>query len=452
MQGKSRSKSQQIGEKSEALFQMWSIDNGLSSTKVAHDFGVDFFCQVFTKANGRETICGGTLAVQVKGTEGKVARPRITLERDDIVNLLRQSCLVCLIAPNLATKSVHFRFFDEQMVSELFDFLKSDKESKTFTLQSLESECAVFKSLLQDLLKPLRLQRLNKLKTQALVEYELPGASIRIHENTEPSVVSLRVPFVGSAFSVAPDQLVQARNLAFFGGVSPLRIPGLSLRSNLELGQDLIVIGGLAKSSKWFQVTNAGRSARLLFEVRALGDDFGYIHQVGISFVFTRVKATGSANRHSLSSIGIRRGSISLGDSLEATEFLSLLSDGAIISIENALARPIEGWGNGCLVSFGPKIKALMALETTIGLNLKSIFLDFIGDEESIASLNVLEPFVCHKVPITSFFSGFDCSLHEREINTNEEAYIRIPVAMNISQIGIVVWAETRGRVMLQDG
>jgi hypothetical protein len=60
------------------------------------------------------------LTVQVRATEGEF-RSRISLNREDAENLLRQTSAACVIALNPRTGPVAFRFVDENPLNPEWD-------------------------------------------------------------------------------------------------------------------------------------------------------------------------------------------------------------------------------------------------------------------------------------------------------------------------------------------
>lgn len=144
IRGKCRSLAQRIGKKGETIFEQWAVDRRLTANKVSDDYGIDYFCQV-TKplSNGNETLTGALLAVQVKSVDGQ-GRKRIKLSREDVENIIRIEAPFCLIAINVGSITVHYRFLDEEFLRKLHDFFRSDNKTITFSLDALANNDDLF--------------------------------------------------------------------------------------------------------------------------------------------------------------------------------------------------------------------------------------------------------------------------------------------------------------------
>ena len=161
---------QRIGAKGEKLFSLWSEDRGLASTKADPDYGIDFWCQVLRPAGKKsfEEATGAILAVQVKATEGKT-RPRVILDRNDAVNLLRQTHATVLVAVRPSVHAVLFLFIGQTLIDRLNDFLASTAKTHSVRLDEFETDVAEFDRSLMYFTRPGTQHRLRIYKAQRAI-------------------------------------------------------------------------------------------------------------------------------------------------------------------------------------------------------------------------------------------------------------------------------------------
>jgi hypothetical protein len=231
--GKRRSLGQRIGEKGEALFAVWATDHHLSPNKVAHDYGVDYFCQIMRPAGTEyvEESTGAILAVQVRSTQGR-SRPRVFLTRTDAVDLLRQTHPTCLVAIHAPTPSVHFLFRDESMVAKLQDFLASDRETLSFPLGKMLSDGAEFERLVDYHARPGTQHRLQIHHAQLELARVLPGASLSIQQDADGGLALLPTPMAWFRLSDRPGDAGKSTRSSF----AIRRIPRAASRGNDTAG------------------------------------------------------------------------------------------------------------------------------------------------------------------------------------------------------------------------
>jgi hypothetical protein len=92
----------------------------IASSKVEDDYRIDFLSQIlrFVNESSSEEASGPILAAQVRATDGNT-RPRVKLNREDSMNLLRQTQATALIAVGPDEPYLHYLFVEETFIDRL---------------------------------------------------------------------------------------------------------------------------------------------------------------------------------------------------------------------------------------------------------------------------------------------------------------------------------------------
>ncbi len=206
--GKRRTRSQRIGEKGEALYKTWAVDNCLTSQKIEQDYGVDFFSQILRPLEGSiEEVTGGVLAVQVRSVEG-IHRKRVKIDKTDAENALRLSVPFSLVAIDIAENKVYHRFLNEDFFIDLNEFIRSSRQSLTMRVNSFSYGSDRFRTDLALVSEQGYQYRLRILKAERDIISDIPGTSINLIQKSNFGVAKINIPYNFYAHSL-PDKPVE---------------------------------------------------------------------------------------------------------------------------------------------------------------------------------------------------------------------------------------------------
>lgn len=331
--GKRRSLAQRIGRKGEGLFSAWAVDHHLSPTKTEEDLGVDFFCQVLrpTHSGKPEDVTGAVLAVHVRATEGD-SRPRILLDRTDAANILQHTHPACLIGVNAKTRQIVFLFVEEEFIDRLQHFLNSQHQTLSIRLDEMELDSAAFDSKLMVHIRPGTQQRIAIYKAQRTIEGIVPGASVSLHHTSDGGQGIVQIPWISSALAIDPARRDQVRMLAFEKGIPPDQWPGISLQPEFLSLFDLVdgptyLLGAIERDEE-LVIESDGETASATFRIRRVGDEFAYVHDMGLALVHSDRRRREKIWVHEME-VRLFKGSVSLGLGAQDLPFFRLLRPGA---------------------------------------------------------------------------------------------------------------------------
>jgi hypothetical protein len=446
VRGKRRTLSQRLGNKGERIFAAWAEDRCLGANKTEEDFGIDYYCQVFRRLPGREDeeAAGPVLSAQVRGVGTKVRRPRISLEKSDAENLLRQTNVSCVIGVDVAKSRVVFRFLDEAFVRELSAFVQSDNSTLTLSLGDMESDPALFDKQLRHLARPAAQSRLRVLLAELKLDGVAPGARLRISQGSDGSTAIVDLPWIEHAFQYATEAQREPLRKVFFDDSShELSIPADALKTEVqqvfELADEGWLLGKGAETSAELRVRHGDESATVSATVRRVGDEVAYILNVGLSLVMSAARKQGKLRVHQLHG-RIFRGQRSLGDAGEALPFLKLLREGATIEVDGKPLRPAESWGER-IATLGAAVSGMEKVFGALNLDLHGVFLDAVADEEFARSMSLLEAVLIEGIPWEGLLPGLvvgPASQQPFDDLEHQDARLTVPVVLNVQETGFV--------------
>jgi hypothetical protein len=450
--GKRRSLSQKIGDKAEHLFGAWATDRGLNATLVRKDYGVDFICQVLQKISGSrsEEVQGAVLTIQVRATEGE-SRPRISLNREDAENLLRQTSPACVIALNPSTGPVAFRFVDETFSKKLEAFLESTQGSVAIRLRDMDTDVSLFDRTLVELRCPGKQFRLRLERVRRQLSAAFPGSAVTIQSTAQDGLRALvKVPWIGSIFT---NQDESVRRRVFETGQYPRIGSDADIRPEIVSVSDLadgeIVVAGIAERGKYVTLESSGNKATLPFTVRHFKDEFAWTHPVGITFVQSDRRKVEEEWVHELE-VTLFRGE-PLSKFSSAIPFLRLMRPGARVNVFGDYEMLLEDWG-GSATAIGPSIAGLQALIDRLKIGLDQFRLNDLRDEEFARSVAFANAIFCENVRAEQFVPGFVIgSFTDAEVEKlqSRSVHIEMPVGLNLLSHGVVIWIEAEGTCYL---
>jgi hypothetical protein len=360
--GKRRSLAQRIGNKGEKHFALWATDRGLSPNKVEDDYGVDYLCQVLrpVRKSSSEEAAGTVFAAQVKATNGK-KRPRVTLNREDAVNLLRQANATALIAVGPEEPYVRFLFLDETFIDRLREFLTCANRSISIRLEEMNSDVAEFDQKLAYLSRPGTQHRLKIYKVQRDLAALIPGSTLSIQQFPSGGIAVVDVPWLPSALHIEPGAREKVRKLVFEEGKLPGGLAGISLRPALLQVHDLVdgpvlLQGGIEQDVE-LTAHSGDTDAKATFHARRLSDETAYTHPAGLSFIISDRRKHQNRWVHEFQ-IRVFNGERSLGEAKDLVSFLRLLRPGAEILIDDKPFISVDKFGDAAS-GLGAAIEAL---------------------------------------------------------------------------------------------
>lgn len=453
--GKRRSKSQRIGEKGEALYKAWAVDNGLTAQKVDDDYGVDFFSQTFKPIRGgSEEITGSVIAVQVRSVEGK-QRKRIKLDRSDAENALRLSIPYCLIAIDISEKKVYHRFLDEGFLIELDTFLRSPRQSLSMGLSSLKYGSDKFQADLNQVSEQGYQYRLRIIKAKRDIRSDIPGADISIIQKSDFGAAKVHLPWITQAFSFGAESQEEAARFVFQHGVlPPANHPEIQLRRSFEAVAELasgpLSLEGTFEEEKTLFVEYQGKRAVAPFCLRRIGDERAYVGESGLVLIMSEPRHLGGQWVHQLS---LRLNTTNAKPMLDCTnskDFLSKLRPGAELNEIGRDGIPISYWRN--LEIVGPFIDAIYLIAEHLKIDsLHDVILADIKDEELRIGIGLLDAMLSG-VEIERLLPGFIAGPGREQPYSDsnwEKTGFRIPVVFNFKDRGVVIWVTGQGSIYI---
>lgn len=453
--GKRRTKSQRIGEKGEALYREWAVDNGLTSQKVEADYGVDFFSQTFKPVRaGAEEVTGSVLAVQVRSVEGK-QRKRIKLDRSDAENALRFRIPYCLIAIDTSEKRVYHRFLDEDFLIELDTFLHSSNHSLSMGLSSLGQGPDKFQTDLRRVSEQGYQYRLRIRKAEHDIRSDIPGAAISIIQKTNFGMARVHLPWITQAFSFDAESQKEAAKFVFEGGIlPPANHPKIQLRKSFEAVAELasgpLLLEGTFEKERTLFVEHQGNRAVAPFCMRRIGDERAYVGESGLVLIMSDPRHLGERWSHQLSFDLNKTDAKPVLTCTTSKEFLSNLRPGAVINEIKKDGIPISYWRN--LEIVGPFIDAIYLIAEHLKIDsLHDVILADIKDEELRIGIGLLDAMLSG-VEIERLLPGFIAGPGREQPYSDsnwEKTGFRIPVVFNFKDRGVVIWVTGQGSIYI---
>lgn len=452
--GKRRTLSQRIGEKGEALYRSWAVDNCLTSQKVEQDYGIDFFSQIL-KPIGRdlEEITGGVLAVQVKSVEG-MRRKRIKIFKTDAENAMRLQVPFCLVAIDISEKKVYHRFLNEDFFNDLIKFVHSENQSLTIGINSFSHGSENFQTDLGLVSAQGYQYRLRILKAESNIVSDIPGTTVNLIQGKKFGMAKVSLPWVTQAFSVCGDYQDEAAEFVFEKGIlPPFNHPNIRLRqvfdelANIAAGP--ILLQGVFEEERNFFVEYQGKRAVAPFNLRRIGDERAYIGESGLVLIISDPRNIGGLPAHRLSVRFNRDEATPLLECSKSRTFLGMLMPKSILNEEGKKGIPISSWPN--LEGIGAAVSAIYSIAENLKVKLQdAVLTDFTEEEfgKGISLLNAIQSGIGIERLVPPFISGPGRNQPYKEDNWEKTGF-RIPLALNIKRQGIVLWVTGRGSVYI---
>lgn len=392
--GKRRTRSQRIGEKGEALYRAWAVDNGLTSQKIEQDYGVDFFSQIFRPVDSSiEEVTGSVLAVQVRSVEG-IRRKRVKLDRTDAENALRLRIPYCLVAIDVVEDKVYHRFLDEGFLLDLDEFLHSSRQNLTMGLNSFAHGSDRFRTDLALASEQGYQYRLRILNAEHDITSDIPGTTINVVQDSGYGAAKVNLPWITQAFSVGVETQDEAAKFVFEKGVlPPPNHPNIRLREVFRDVADIasgpLLLQGSFEEERSLFVEYQGNRAVAPFALRRIGDERAYIGESGLVLIISDPRHVGGLPSHQLSISLNRVKAKPLLACTTSKNFLKMLRPGAILNEEGREGISISNWPN--LERIGPAVDAIFSIADQLSVELQDAILADISDEGFGRGISLLD-------------------------------------------------------------
>ena len=188
------SDNQHSGYIGEAAFARWASEIGWYPTKISHDHGLDFFCQIRGDRAGAKSaeMPGRTLTVSVRSTTAD--SDSITITRDDADLLLRTNTPMVFALVQRGSQDemdkVAIKFPDEAFIRELDAFIRSGKKSHQVPFSDAVTDIGKVRYNADRLFKDSYTDRLARLRATLRVEGLLHDPHVEI-VHADPALTSL---------------------------------------------------------------------------------------------------------------------------------------------------------------------------------------------------------------------------------------------------------------------
>jgi len=453
---KLRSRSQRIGELGENIFRAWAVERSLSPTKPESDYGIDFFCSVFCRADGHaEAMTGAVLSVQVRSTEKEGAQ-RVVLDRADAETALRIDGPYVLVSVDTASKQVRFRFMDEEMVAELHEFLQGDHDSRSWTFASMEAGDDRFAEQLASARRPAFQKRLRWVRAKLNVAAVVPGSRLSFIQDEHRGVVLVETPFITNAFIVVPAKQDEAARVVFEEGRPPDDPSLVSLRPEIlalgDLVEGQICLTGPLERQGELTVEGPGfPPITIPAGIRMIGDEFGYVLRTGLYLIISEVRQRGDLHVHEFKHGIAKAGAAEMNGAGDELLFLKGLREDSSIRLDGGSPIPVSHWGN--LKHLGHDLEALEDVFNRLGFSLAGLYLAEAVQPELLMTTGLIHAFLTG----TGFESICPGFVYEDAISGDFQdrnwapCGFRVPIVMNLGTSGVVIWVVGEGSVYKVD-
>ncbi len=193
---KKMSEVQEYGYTGEDEFKSWASKAKFPATKVEHDFGFDFLCQVVgepTSGKKSYSMTGHVFMVSVRSTTKSGDSIKINRADADLL-LTNDHCVLAIVkrAPLGEAGQVAIKFIDENFIKELHDFLRSGDEDLGVEFSKACSELTAIRYNVDRMFKADYQNRLDLLKKKLKLEEVLKSPSLRIVQDGEGAYSLIR--------------------------------------------------------------------------------------------------------------------------------------------------------------------------------------------------------------------------------------------------------------------
>jgi hypothetical protein len=457
---KRMSEIQEYGYIGEADFVAWATKAGFLPTKVVHDHGSDFVCQV----KGEQTP--GKKSWAMNG-HMFIASVRSTTEDGDLVKLNRSDAdlflnngnyVLAIVkrAPLGAAGKVALKFIDEDFIKELHAFLRSNDDDLEVSFSTACSELTAIRYNVDRMFKSGYQSKLTCLKKTLKLEEVLKSPRIKIVQSSDGGYAVIQSSSVFDHFDVTSSDGDMRLQEAAFGRYDQLckRLKTLPLHPKiLEVAEDfpptMILQGRLTSNvdSAELEVTGAGRTVRIDTETRVLGDWMGYVHKSGIFIKFSCAIEEGGQHVHKFMIGCDPETPVQEICESEIAEFLIVCREhDAKVSVVGSELQ-FSGDQIEALWVFGNFVSCFQLLPDWPFVKEDAWPVSKICDED-YQSIGFLGAVLANKNRLTGF--GFALGEEPVENLVKYPREVELPVCMNLRGHGVICWLTAKVNLLVE--
>jgi len=304
---KKRTKSQSVGEKGEAIFRKFALDNSLLPNKSEYDYGIDFICQFVPDASsGIASVSSSYLCVNVKSSNAK--RLRVKLNNDDLQVALSSDFPLLFVIVGVKNDDLYYRFLDSELLHSFNDRIKRESDylltPKSMSLalkQDYGFKNKVVHFLNQEVQDSLRITKTklrlsNKIRANTLKIIQKENGNLAIvktskiedlYSKESPCFSVVRDTFLNYNFAKGVWLPHEALDKEIVADISPLASKILMIAPTVS---DITVLSVKDKNKK--------NKAQIEFEVRRFHDETSFYHEAGLSIVLSDARKNENDGLH----------------------------------------------------------------------------------------------------------------------------------------------------------
>jgi len=303
-----RSFAQRVGEGGELAFRNFAQHQGLIPTKVEADYGTDFYCQVDMDPNaaGSSPIGDTPVMAFVRASQKKFGG--ITITRADAQNLLRtrNPMFVCLVHQTKEGDLCYIQFVDQTLAQRLAAFLRGDKQTHSLRPKDCLPEEA-FRAELAKAAQPGARDVIEVALAESGLAEHLTDATIDVIQTGAGAFTVVTTLNYYNYFELQTEDDQQRLYESTFGipDLEQERLASLVLRTGIvdsleRLPQPFVLGGFLTTADETLRLREPGGATYpgCRFTYRSNGENFGWVHEKGLSITVSKSKPHGDVRVH----------------------------------------------------------------------------------------------------------------------------------------------------------
>ena len=304
---KKRTKSQSIGEKGEASFRKFALDNSLLPNKSEYDYGIDFICQLAPDNNLRTaTVSSSYLCVNVKSSKAK--RLRAKLNNDDLQTALSSDFPLLFVLVGIENDNLYYRFLDNDLLDSFNDRFKrkSDYVLTPKSMSLAQKIDLVFKEQLALFLNKEVQDSLNIKKIKLRLTNRIGQSSLKIIKKENGNFAIIKTSKIENLYSKeSPSFSVVRDTFLNYNFAKGAWLPQDALDKEIvaeirPIASKILMIApsvsGLAELS--IRDRRTKKKAQVEFELRRFHDETSFYHEAGLSIVFSDARKNEEDSLH----------------------------------------------------------------------------------------------------------------------------------------------------------
>lgn len=466
--GKRRSFAQRVGTDGELAFRLIASSNGLIPTKVEEDFGTDFWCQIDLDHESRRSSAISTTVIGACVRATTSSTGTVYLSPGDARNLLSSGTPMVFVLVHLtagaANSPVYHRLVDEQFISEMQAFLKSGHTRMEVGSEQCRG-MVDFRDSVDQMLEHGYSNRVQVAVAEAGVNTVLPNTNVHVRTGATGQLTWVSTVDYYSLFERLDDDQERQLLHAAFGSEehTAARLAELRLRSDVidyltSLPQPLVFSGFSQEMTTALRVIRDKHNVIEPFTYRAIGTHSAYVHDVGISLIFSEARNRDGQMVHETELYVDPDVSFAL-ETLESTlDFFALLSDGAKVYRRDDDPSSRSGFDIGelfpALEGLAAMIEGWRTCTQLDGWPGRSVeFRDFTNPDAH----NTIVGFArilgnADRVPVSSIVFGTYDSIPEGAQLERKGTTVVLPVVGNLRHHSVILHLTVAGTALIYNG